>query len=71
MSDFAKKKDEDLVKELREKREALRQFRFGSAGARTRNVKEGRNLRKDIARILTEMTTRTKHKAIDVAPVEQ
>jgi ribosomal protein L29 len=45
----------DLNRLLTEKREALRAFRFGSAGAKTKNVKEGRGVRKDIARIMTEM----------------
>lgn len=40
---------------LSQKREALRRFRFGTAGSKTRNVKEGINLKKDIARILTEL----------------
>ncbi len=47
------KKDTELLELLKEKREALRTFRFGVAGSKTRNVKEGKNLRKDIARILT------------------
>ncbi len=46
---------EGLRKEIAEKREALRQFRFGGAGSRARNVREGRNLRKEIARMLTEI----------------
>ena len=41
-----------------EKREALRVFRFEGAGSRTRNVREGRELRRDIARILTEIRAR-------------
>jgi len=60
MSSIAKKSDADLEKELREKRKELQQFRFGSAGSRTRNVKGGVNLRKDIARILTELNNRRK-----------
>lgn len=44
-----------LSEMLKDKREALRNFRFGSAGSKTRNVKEGMNLKKDIARILTEI----------------
>ncbi len=47
-----KKTLEDMVKT---KREALRAFTFGSAGSKNRNVKEGHNIRKDIARLLTEM----------------
>ncbi len=45
----------DLLKQLSEKREALRVFRFGSTGAKITNVKTGRGLRKDIARILTSL----------------
>ncbi len=51
---IGKAKDE-LVKALYEKREALRAFRFGEAGSKTRNVKEGSALRKEIARIMTEL----------------
>jgi ribosomal protein L29 len=47
-----------LQKEIAAKRESLRTFRFGEAGTRTRNVREGRNLRKEIARLLTEMNSR-------------
>lgn len=50
--------NEDLMKTLRGKREALRAFRFNISGTRTRNVKEGRTLRKDIARLMTEHTVR-------------
>jgi ribosomal protein L29 len=49
---------EDLQKEIAKKRESLRTFRFGEAGTRTRNVREGRTLRKEIARLLTEMNSR-------------
>ncbi len=45
----------DLSKMLAEKREARRVFRFGGAGAKTKNVREGRAIRKDIARILTAL----------------
>jgi ribosomal protein L29 len=50
------KKREDLVKALLEKRETLRLFRFGEAGSKTRNVKEGVQTRREIARIMTELT---------------
>jgi ribosomal protein L29 len=52
---YTGKSKEDLVKALYEKREALRAFRFGTAGSKTRNVKEGASVKKDIARILTEL----------------
>ncbi len=58
MADLSKYTAENLTKELVEKREALRVFRFGEAGSRSRNVREGRTLRKDTARLLTEMRSR-------------
>ncbi len=54
-TNYIGKTKEDLVKSLYEKRESLRAFRFGEAGSKTRNVKEGISLRKDIARIMTEL----------------
>lgn len=53
MNELKSKTPADLAKLVAEKREALRAFRFGGAGAKTKNVKEGRAIRKDIARILT------------------
>jgi ribosomal protein L29 len=58
MDEFKKKSITDLQKMIAEKREALRAFRFGEAGSRTRNVKEGRQMRRDIARMLTELKQR-------------
>lgn len=60
MKDLQKKSVKDLEKMVAEKREELREFRFKSAGSRTRNVREGRNTRKEIAQILTELNLRTK-----------
>ncbi|MES2314703.1 MAG: 50S ribosomal protein L29 [Patescibacteria group bacterium] len=53
--DIAHKTHADLAKMVSDKREALRLFRFGTAGAKAKNVKEGKSIRKDIARILTAM----------------
>lgn len=58
MKDIDKKKDFELTKMLKEKREAQRFFRFGVSGGKTKNVKEGQNTKKDIARILTEIKKR-------------
>lgn len=55
-NEFAKKNKDDLMKFISEKREALRAFRFAKEGSKTRNVREGRNLRRDIARALTAMS---------------
>ncbi len=57
--DLQKKNDTDLQKLLVEKQEKLRGFRFSMAGTKMRNVKEGSELRKEIAKIKTELNTRT------------
>ena len=48
---------EDLVKALGERCEALRKLRFGSTGSKPRNVKGRASMRKDIARIMTELSS--------------
>ena len=53
MKEFAKKTTKELQTLLSQKREAVRTFRFNVSGSNTRNVKEGSNTKKDIARILT------------------
>jgi ribosomal protein L29 len=50
----------DLTKMLSDKRESLRLFRFGTSGAKTKNVKEGRELKRDIARIMTVLSANKK-----------
>jgi len=52
------KSDKELEKTLKDTREELRKFRFSKAGAAPKNSSEGQNLRKSIARILTEMNSR-------------
>jgi len=49
---------EHIRKEIVDTQEKLRTIRFGGAGSRSRNVKEGRNLRRDVARFLTELRAR-------------
>lgn len=58
MKDIINKTQADLAKMLGERREILRVFRFGGAGAKTKNVKEGRAVKKDIARIMTAMNAK-------------
>ena len=48
----------DLSKMVSDKRESLRVFRFGTTGAKKKNVKESRTIRRDIARILTVMNAK-------------
>ena len=59
MHTLKKKSDSDLHKELNEKRSELQRFRFGMTGSKIRNVKHGRDLRKDIARVMTELGHRS------------
>ncbi len=58
MSKFDKQDLPELKKQLADKREALRAFRFEGAGSRTRNVRAGRELRREIARLMTELRER-------------
>jgi large subunit ribosomal protein L29 len=51
--DLRKKNANDLTKELTELESELREFRFGMAGGRTKNVKRAHAIKKDIARIKT------------------
>ena len=56
MKEYKDKSIAELTKLVADKREALRKFRFGNAGSKSKNVKEGKGLRKDIARILTAVS---------------
>lgn len=56
--DLQKKSTADLVKDITAKREELRKTRFSTAGAGAKDVMKIRNTRKDIARLLTELSVR-------------
>lgn len=58
MKDLKKKSDTDLQKLLAERREDARKFRFDISGSKIKDVREGNNARKDVARILTELRSR-------------
>ena len=58
MADLKNKDIAELQKQVADKREALRVFRFGGAGSRTRDVRAGRTLRREIAQVLTELRSR-------------
>ncbi len=60
--DIQKKNDAELQKLLRETRKVSTDFRFEVSGSKTRNTKEGKNTRRNIARILTEMRMRAINK---------
>ena len=53
IKELAKMNKVELLKTLSEKKVALRDFRFSVSGSNVRNVKEGKVVKKDIARILT------------------
>ena len=57
---FKDKSVEELNKILLEKKEELRKLRFEAAGARPKESNGPAKIRKDIARILTELTLRAK-----------
>lgn len=59
MNEINKQSDTELAKLLSEKEKAVRQFRFDVSGSKAKNLKEGANMRKDVARILTELSFRT------------
>lgn len=57
-TNFKDKTNKDLTKLLEEKKNALSDFRFGISGSKTKNMMNGRNVRKEIAKILTEISSR-------------
>ncbi len=58
MKEFKNKTPQELTKLITEKRDVLRNFRFGSTGSKTKDVKLGHKTKKDIARIMTELNIR-------------
>jgi len=58
MVDIKTQTTKDLQKAVTDNREALRVIRFGGAGSRSRNVRAGRMLRRETARVLTEIRAR-------------
>ncbi len=58
MKEIRKKDEKGLIAYVEEKREEVRAFRFGTAGAGTRNVRAVRAAKKEIARTLTELNAR-------------
>lgn len=60
MNEFNGKTKNELKALLTEKRKALHDFRFAFAGGKVKNVKEGKNVRKYIARVLTAISIQNK-----------
>lgn len=57
-SALRQKSEVDLLKLLATNEVELAQFRFGGAGGKVTNVKAGRNLRREIARVKTILGAR-------------
>jgi len=51
--EFSRLPKQELQRNLSEKRERLRQLRFDLASGKVKNVREIREIRRDIARIIT------------------
>jgi ribosomal protein L29 len=64
LKDIAHKTHADLAKLVADKQELLRLFRFGTTGAKAKNVKESRTIRRDIARILTAINKGKSEKSL-------
>ncbi len=62
IKELKNKNVKELNSLLSEKALALRTFRFAVAGSNVRNVKEGKAVKKDIARIKTLLNQNTKIK---------
>ena len=59
---FKDKTEKELNKALTEAREEVRKFRFSISGAGKKQIKEIREMKNDIARILTELRARELNK---------
>ena len=53
IDDLKKKTKAEMDKMLEEKKITLNAFKFGIAGSKIKNVREGRNIRREIAQIIT------------------
>lgn len=59
-TDIKNMQDNDLIALVAKEREALRQVRFATSSSRGRDVKKLRESKKEIARALTELSSRSK-----------
>ena len=58
--DFLRLSEKELYRILLDKKEKTRQFKFDISAGKLKNVREVRETRRDIARILTILTSRSK-----------
>jgi ribosomal protein L29 len=59
MKDLQTRNIADLTKLIADKRTAIQAFHFGLAGGKVKNVREARNLRREIAQILTVLKVKS------------
>ena len=61
-------KENELKKKLDDLEENIRNLRFKAQGSKSKNVKEFRTLRKQVARVLTEINSSAKifHKKVNI-----
>lgn len=62
MKELQKKNKSDFAAFVGEKREELRSLRFTSSGSGMRDAKSISNVKKEIARALTELNSRTEER---------
>jgi len=58
IKEIRQKSENDLQRDLIEIREKLRQLKFDLSAGKVKNVREIRNIRKDIAKILTVLNNK-------------
>ena len=58
MKDLYKKSIDELKNDLYSKKIALRDIRFNSSGTKVKNIKNQKNIKKDIARIETVLNNK-------------
>jgi len=57
MANDTAQNNKDILKKVSDLKKRLQDFRFGTTGSKTRNTKEGKNDRKEIARLLTALNS--------------
>ena len=58
--DFLRLSEKELYRILSEKKEKIRQFKFDISAGKLKNVREVRETKRDVARILTILTSRNR-----------
>lgn len=58
MKEISKKTEKEILKDIRDTKAEIRQFRFDLSGSKTRNVKLGKSLKKKVAQLMTELSRR-------------